>query len=372
MAFTPELNAQFRQSRIAAQAELNASAGHFGTAAAAVLLFTGWDWFVDPGGWSRALVIRVIAALVIVGTGFAQRATGRADWAPIIGKIRFSASVLAVAGVNAVLHQGYVIGLAGLVAALLGGPYIVIDRRDYLSLTMGQLAVVAVIMWSIGLDRFAVINASTFLALTLVVGLMLARVFEVTHRRAFALEQALMREARTDALTGVANRRSMEETAAMELRRQTRSGRPLAVILCDIDHFKAINDERGHDAGDRTIRTVAERLRSVMRTTDTLGRWGGEEFLAILPDTDTSEAATVAERMRAAVEASPLPDPDGLHVSISLGVAATPYDGSLGVEPMPFDRVLKPADAALYRAKATGRNRVVPASPADAGDAGPQ
>lgn len=365
IAFTPEFDALFRQSRIATQAELNASTGHAGTAAVAVLLFSGWDWFVDPNGWGRALVIRVVAATAIVATAVLQRASGRVDWAPAISKLRFSASVLAVAGANAVLQDGYVVGLAGLVAALLGGPYIVIDRRDFLFLSVTELALVAAIMWGIDLDRFAVINAWIFLALTLVVGLMLARVFEATNRRAFALEQELTREARTDALTGLANRRSLEETASLELRRQVRSGEPLAVVLGDIDHFKAINDERGHDMGDRTICEVGERLRSVMRATDTLGRWGGEEFIAILPETDEAEAATLAERMRAIVEASPIPGDQDLRVTISLGVAAISHDAASGVSPGPFDPVLKAADHALYRAKAAGRNRVV-----RAGDSG--
>jgi len=256
-----------------------------------------------------------------------------------------------------------VVGLAGLVAVFLGGPYIVLDRRDYVPTTLLPLSGVALIMWWIGLDRFAVINASVFLALTLIVGLMLARVFEATNRRAFALEHALMQEARTDSLTRLANRRSMEETAAAELKRQSRTGKPLALVLCDVDHFKRINDEQGHDIGDRTIRAVGESLRGVMRATDTLGRWGGEEFLAILPETNEEEAATLAERMRATVESTPMPGPPGSHVTVSLGVAAASRDGTTA-DGVPFDEVLKAADDALYRAKAAGRNRVLGASAA--------
>jgi two-component system, cell cycle response regulator len=225
---------------------------------------------------------------------------------------------------------------------------------------------VALIMWWIGLERFAVINAIVFLALTLVVGLMLARVFEATNRRAFALEHALMQEARTDSLTRLANRRSIEETAAAELKRQGRTGKTLAVVLCDIDHFKRINDEQGHDIGDRTIRAVGESLRSVMRATDTLGRWGGEEFLAILPETNEEEAATLAERMRATVASAPMPGPPGSHVTVSLGVAAALHDRAAENDAA-FDEVLKAADAGLYRAKAAGRNRVVGASAAVVG-----
>src|SRR5262245_28385848 len=258
--FPSHLEPQFRASRVAALAELNASVAHFGLAAVMLLLFSFWDRFVDPVRWKTSLLVRLAAVAVILTTGVVQRVSGRISWAPVLGKIRFSASVLAVAGANAIVEQGYVVGLAGLVAVFLGGPYIVIDRRDYIRTMLVPVTGVALIMVLVRLDRFAVINAWVFLALTLVVGLMLARVFEATHRRAFALEQALAREARTDALTGLANRRSMEETAAAELRRQGRSGKPTAVILCDIDHFKRINDEQGHNVGDRTIRAVGESL----------------------------------------------------------------------------------------------------------------
>jgi diguanylate cyclase (GGDEF)-like protein len=351
------LDSEFRASRVAALAEINGSIAHFGLAAAMILLFSLWDRFVDPVRWTTSLLVRLAAVAVILATGFVQRVSGRVDWAPLIAKVRFSASVLAVAGANAIVEQGYVVGLAGLVAVFLGGPYIVLDKRDYLPTTLIPLSGVALVMWRVGLDRFAVINACVFLALTLVVGFMLARVFDATNRRAFALEHALKQEARTDPLTRLANRRSIEETMAVELRRQTRSGRPVALILCDVDHFKRINDEQGHDVGDQTIRAVGESLQSVMRATDTLGRWGGEEFVAILPDTNEDEAALLAERMRATVEATPMPGPPGSYVTVSLGVASAATDldrpDDAGLE-----AILKAADGALYRAKAAGRNRV--------------
>src|SRR5262245_13494062 len=96
--FPPHLESQFRASRVAAQAEINGAVSHFGLAAVMVLLFSIWDWFVDPAGWSTALVIRIAAATVIVATGIVQRLSGRVAWAPALAKIRFSSSVLGVAG----------------------------------------------------------------------------------------------------------------------------------------------------------------------------------------------------------------------------------------------------------------------------------
>jgi diguanylate cyclase (GGDEF)-like protein len=361
--FPIHLEPQFRGSRVAALAEINGRVSHFGLAASLVLLFSAWDWFVDPAGWSTALAIRVTCVAVIIATGIVQRRSGTLAWAPVIAKVRFAGTVLAVAGANAVLHQGYTLGLPGLVAAFLGGPYIVLDRRDYVVTTLIPLSSVAIILWVAPVEPFVAVNAVVFLSLTVMVGLLLARVFEAANRRAFALEHALMREARTDALTGLANRRSMEETATAELLRQGRTGKPVAFIVCDIDHFKRINDEMGHDIGDGTICAVGESLRSVIRATDTLGRWGGEEFLAILPETSEEEALTLAERMRAIVASTPMPGPSGFRVTVSLGVAGSAASRSTG-ELEAFERVLKAADGALYRAKSAGRNRVVSATSA--------
>lgn len=339
-------------------AELNASPFHLGMAASLVLAFSAWDWFVDPSAWSRALVVRVAAAALIVSTGFVQKLTGTHRFAPLIGKVRFSGSILAIVGANAIVDNGFVVGLAGLVAAFQGGPYIVIDRRDYVALLAGPLLLAAVVMYASGVDRFAAINAWVFIALTIVVGLMLTRVFEATNRRAFSLEQALKREARTDALTGLPNRRAMEEFALSELTRQSRTGRPTAIVVCDIDHFKYVNDDRGHDVGDRTIRAVAERLASVVRGADRVGRWGGEEFLAVLPETSHGDAAKLAERMRVAVETATGMADNAARVTISVGVASAtcrPDDPEAAV----LERTLKSADRALYHAKASGRNRIV-------------
>ena len=365
--FAPPLEAQFQASRREALAEINVTT--FWLVAFLVLLFSAWDWFVDPVGWWSAFLIRAGGALVILATGLAQRVSGRVEWAPRLSKIRFAAAVIAVAGALAVLERGFLVGIAGLVSVLLAGPYIAIDRRDLLALNAAPLAATGAIMWAAELDRFVVVNAAVFIALAVAVSLLLARVFEASNRRAFALEQELTREARTDSLTGLRNRRALEEVAGVEAKRAARTASPLAVIVCDVDHFKQINDRHGHDTGDRVIRAVGELLRAVARESDAIGRWGGEEFLAILPETDIDAAAVLAHRMRKVVADAPMPMPDGAHVTASFGVAAIVPTS----EPAPgaWSRVLRLADDAMYRAKAAGRNRVALAegSP-DAHDAG--
>ncbi|MEO6066039.1 MAG: GGDEF domain-containing protein [Lysobacterales bacterium] len=356
--FPPSLEAQFRAARIAAQAEINGTTYWF--VAGLVMLFSWWDWFVDPTNWKRALVVRTAGAAVVLASGIVQRVSGRPGWAPTIARVRHAAAVLAVAGALAVLKDGYIVGVAGLIAVMLSGPYIAIDRRDLLVLNAVPLFGTVAIMFFAGLDRFAIINASIFIALAVAVSLLLARVFEASNRRAFLLEQQLTREARTDSLTGLNNRRSLEAMAVTEIARSARDDAPLAVVLCDVDHFKRINDRHGHGIGDRAICAVAERLQSVMREGDALGRWGGEEFLAVLPNTSTRDAGAVAERMRSAVEALPISMVPEIRVTVSLGVAG--LSGPHSSFGDAWNAIVKAADDAMYRGKTDGRNRVVVAS----------
>lgn len=159
--------------------------------------------------------------------------------------------------------------------------------------------------------------------------------------------------ARTDALTGLANRRAFDEVAQLEIQRAQRYGTPLTLVLADLDHFKAINDCHGHDAGDCVLQDFARILSASVRTVDLVGRWGGEEFAILMPGTDLAEASQAAERMRRQVEQSELCLTEGVcRYTASFGVAAFRPD-------MPtLASLLGRADAALYRAKANGRNRV--------------
>jgi diguanylate cyclase (GGDEF)-like protein len=183
----------------------------------------------------------------------------------------------------------------------------------------------------------------------------LARVLSKPHERALIRLVETEYLSMTDPLTGIPNRRRLESILADEARRATRFNRPFSVLMVDVDRFKLVNDAYGHEAGDRVLVEVAERIRRSLRTDlDTVGRFGGEEFVVILPETSREGAVVVAEKVRGVVAATPIPD--GLAVTVSVGVSCRPDDGT-----SPED-LLRAADSALYRAKNSGRDRVVVAT----------
>lgn len=171
-----------------------------------------------------------------------------------------------------------------------------------------------------------------------------------------ALEQAnetIKQMARTDELTGLANRRHFNERLSEELSAGERHGHPLSLVMADLDHFKQINDRFGHDVGDEVLAAFAEVLKETCRREDLPARTGGEEFLILLPQIDADGAAALAERVREAFEAAAFDEPD-LSPTASLG--ATEWQAGEDT-----DTLLRRVDAALYKAKEAGRNRVVTA-----------
>lgn len=162
------------------------------------------------------------------------------------------------------------------------------------------------------------------------------------------LRQELERLVTHDSLTGALTRRALFSTGEAELARARRQGRPLSVLMLDLDHFKQINDQHGHVVGDRVLVDFVARAHAVLRRPAVLGRYGGEEFVALLPDTDAAQALAVAERIRA----SSATDPGLPRCQVSIGVATALPQESL-------DALINRADAGLYEAKAQGRNQVV-------------
>jgi diguanylate cyclase (GGDEF)-like protein len=194
------------------------------------------------------------------------------------------------------------------------------------------------------------LNVATAMAVVAVMVMLHATLMALVVAR---LIQQLQWRARHDGLTGLLNRRAMQETIEQQLARSRRAGDTFAVVMLDIDHFKAINDHHGHAAGDEALKHTAALLQTSVRAVDRVGRFGGEEFLVLLPGLDLSQAAESAEVLRASLVAQRMEREGGtLSMSASFGVAE--WSGPSEE----LSRLLMRADQALYRAKRAGRNRV--------------
>lgn len=197
-------------------------------------------------------------------------------------------------------------------------------------------------------------NATAWIAGMLAIGLagfqMRDNYTEIEH-----YQRELEHLATHDPLTDFFNRNRMTALLEVEIERARRYGHNLGILLLDIDHFKHINDQHGHQAGDIVLVTLAETLKRSVRAIDYVARYGGEEFLVIMPETRVEMALVSAERIRATIADSPVVLPDGteLQMTCSIGVAAYPTSGDN------MDLLLNSADKALYSAKNLGRNRVV-------------
>ncbi|MEX2501256.1 MAG: GGDEF domain-containing protein [Trueperaceae bacterium] len=241
----------------------------------------------------------------------------------------------------------------------------------YLSLPVAAATVVAIACWSAFVAGAGVVLVVEGGVATPDVGTMVEAL--LVHAIAIVMIRGLVQMtygtqvradrwesvAATDALTELPNRRAAEEYLRREVGRAERNGENLSVVWLDLDHFKDLNDQHGHEAGDAVLRMVGEALVPVLRGHDFLARWGGEEFVAILPGQDRASAARTAERLRATLEAHPMERAVGasVRVTASFGVAWW----RAGEQPRD---VLRRADMAMYDAKERGRNRVATSEPA--------
>lgn len=217
------------------------------------------------------------------------------------------------------------------------------------------------------------VNVATASVLSLMVSVLLWRRFVQTELLQQALTQSnrLLEQQRAeletlatrDALTGLLNRRECMHRVHLELARARRDGTPVSLLIIDLDHFKDVNDRFGHPAGDAVLRHIASLMAQSVRSTDLLARWGGEEFVVLLPNTDAPRALILADKLRLKLAATPtLWQQDGHNVAIplsaSIGLSSLHPDNTEAVAAT-MDTLLSHADQALYAAKRAGRNRVV-------------
>lgn len=171
------------------------------------------------------------------------------------------------------------------------------------------------------------------------------------------LAAQLQHQAAHDPLTSLLNRQGLVAHAAREMARADRIGQPLAVALLDIDHFKQVNDQYGHTAGDLALAYVAGQIRATLRPYDIVGRWGGEEFLLLLPSATLDAAYAIADRVRAQIAGSPFTMPDERQVTLRVSIGVASRSATVPT----LEALIAVADQALYAAKRAGRNRVCPA-----------
>ncbi len=238
------------------------------------------------------------------------------------------------------LRRQGIIGVLWCYPAVICFNFILPERKAWIANAVLLLAIVP-IAWTV---------TETAIALRMSVTLFMVSVLSLIFVRVITAQQEKLREdAATDPLTGVLNRKLLSIFVENAIQHRARTGEPVTVASFDLDHFKRVNDTKGHDAGDRVLRNFADLLRRRCRRTDKIFRVGGEEFLVLLPGTDAENALRVAEALRSAVEANPL-SPDH-EVTVSVGVATLQSGEGM-------DTWLKRSDESLYRAKASGRNRV--------------
>ncbi len=205
-------------------------------------------------------------------------------------------------------------------------------------------------------QRGFALGAVDYITKPIEIPLVLARI--KVHIRLKCQAECLERMAMLDGLTDIPNRKSLENTLQDEAKRASRSGKPLALLMVDVDHFKAFNDFYGHGAGDECLRSVAQVLESSLnRSSDFVARYGGEEFVVVLPECDAEGALRIARQLCRNVEALHIPHAKSAtveHVSVSIGCVSRTLENDANI-----DNLLKQADIALYQAKEQGRNQVV-------------
>jgi diguanylate cyclase (GGDEF)-like protein len=220
-------------------------------------------------------------------------------------------------------------------------------------LTYRQKLLGSINLCSADADRFTRAHATDFLAH---LGVIASFCVENAVNRA-----RLLRSGFTDVLTGWHNRRYLSVRLSEELARARRDGSRLVCLMLDIDHFKRVNDNWGHAAGDAVLREIAQRIESQVRASDVAARYGGEEFVVLLPGTDVGSAMLLAERIRTVVSAKPveLPNGDTVTITASIGISEVHPAPQANDLKTVGDSLIARADVALYAAKSAGRDRVM-------------
>ena len=353
--FPPQLEPDYQAARFAEYRQFSIAVAIAG--AALVLGLWLRDFTDDPAGARTTVPLRLVMA-----SGVALYAASM--WLRVRRSLRLAAGYVAliviefsVLAIWSRLASGYAGGFPGYLYIFIVAPLVLLpfSFRESASalLLVGVVPNLQVLLGMAPGFPTAAFNALVWPACGM--ALFAQRQFDQLFRRVFLVQRELSTLARHDPLTGLANRRDFMVRAEAQCAAARRYGRPLSVLMIDLDHFKAVNDRYGHAAGDDVLRFIAAVFSLEVRSTDVCARVGGEEFAVVLAETGLEGGLQMAERIRQAVAASPVIServPHPLRVTISVGVAASAKGATS------LDALLRDADQALYRAKAEGRNCV--------------
>lgn len=323
-----------------------------------IRLLLGWKWQsteTDPSRWRPLLNWRIlISALYGVGWGGSMMVLNTSSLDVLTA---FKVGTL-TAALGVMLNSMSVVFVVYL--AFLGPCWIAL--MIYIFFLSGFLSSQEALICGVAVTIFGIVLVGASFSIARLTRMFFLRKFELdealaqtreSHQREIEMSEKLAEQARRDALTGTYNRRHLTEQLDYQINTYLRTEQPFSVISIDIDHFKRINDQHGHDIGDVVLKGISHVMSQTLREIDIYGRWGGEEFLCILPNTDTDEAMVCAERLRNNMKQARFSESiSDLQVTASLGVTSAHHGD--GVKDM-----LKRADLALYQAKAEGRDRAL-------------
>lgn len=323
-----------------------------------LLLFFFWDRTLDPDSGLITLYLRIAAVIIMLASAFLARLSRHHTQLLWLIGIMIGAGTISIAASLLLVKQGYVYGYCGLLMFMTLSAYFALDRRHALAIYGPLAGIVMAIMGVAGLHGLLLWSNSVFLLMALVAAVMSAHFLDKTARQRYQIGHYLENIAQHDPLTKLSNRRAVYERSNALISESLIVRKPLAVLMVDIDHFKTINDTYGHEVGDEVLMDVAASISTASRETDVVARWGGEEFLVILPNTSLIDAKFFSERLCLQLSRHPIEAKCGGSIAITVSIGVSGRDGLDNTEAQPLATMISEADKALYFCKRNGRNQV--------------